>query len=77
MADKLNLISAHWINEMPEAGEYQIRVRHRANLITTQLSFDEEGNVMLDLKNAERAVAPGQSVVIYNNEVCLGGGIVA
>ena len=73
----LNLTSAHWINELPEAGEYQVRVRHRASLISTQLSFNEDGTVKLHLNNAERAVAPGQSVVIYNNELCVGGGIVA
>jgi tRNA-specific 2-thiouridylase len=74
---ELSLVSAHWINDTPQAGEYQIRVRHRASLISTQLSLNEDGTVSLQLDNAERAVAPGQSVVIYNNEVCVGGGIVA
>jgi len=74
---ELNLTSAHWINETPTAGEYQIRVRHRASLIPTQLSFNEDGSVQLVLDNAERAVAPGQSVVIYNGDLCIGGGIIA
>ncbi|MDB5181004.1 MAG: mnmA [Candidatus Saccharibacteria bacterium] len=74
---QLNLTSAHWINETPEAGEYQVRVRHRAALIPTQLSFNDDGSIELTLDNAERAVAPGQSVVIYNNEICIGGGIIA
>ena len=74
---ELNLTSAHWINETPEAGEYQVRVRHRAALIPTQLSFNEDGSVELALNNAERAVAPGQSVVIYNDDLCVGGGIIA
>ncbi len=73
----LTLTSAHWINDTPQPGEYQIRVRHRASLITTQLSFNEDGTVNLHLDNAERAVAPGQSVVIYDKELCIGGGIVA
>ena len=74
---ELNLTSAHWINETPTEGEYQIRVRHRASLTPTQLSFNEDGSVQLSLDNAERAVAPGQSVVIYNGELCIGGGIIA
>ena len=73
----LNLVSAHWINDTPQPGAYQIRVRHRAALMTTQLSFDEEGSIVLKLDNAERAVAPGQSVVLYDGDICIGGGIVA
>lgn len=73
----LNLTSTHWINGTPQAGEFQVRVRHRAALMPTTLSFNEDGSVRLHLNNAERAVAPGQSVVIYDNELCLGGGIVA
>ena len=74
---ELNLVSTHWINETPKAGEYQVRVRHRAALIPTQLSFNDDGSVSLTLDNAERAVAPGQSVVIYDGELCVGGGIIA
>ncbi|MFZ1301341.1 MAG: tRNA 2-thiouridine(34) synthase MnmA [Candidatus Microsaccharimonas sp.] len=74
---ELNVTSVHWINQTPQAGEYQIRVRHRAALITTQLTINDDGTVKLDLSNAERAVAPGQSVVIYDGDVCLGGGIIA
>ena len=74
---ELNLTSVHWINETPQAGEYQIRVRHRATLMSTQLSFNDDGSVKLELNNAERAVAPGQSVVIYDGNLCVGGGIVA
>jgi tRNA-specific 2-thiouridylase len=70
------LTAPHWINGQPEAGEYQIRVRHRATLVDAQLSF-ESGASTLHLNNAERAVAAGQSVVVYKDGICLGGGIVA
>jgi len=73
---KLTLSSVHWINQTPTEGVYSIRVRHRAALIDARLEFD--GNdVTLELKNAERAVAAGQSVVIYDGENCIGGGILA
>ncbi len=74
---ELAVTSVHWINRAPQPGEYQVRVRHRATLISTQLSFNEDGSVKLELNNAERAVAPGQSVVIYDGDLCLGGGIIA
>lgn len=71
------LTSTHWIHKTtPSEGEYMIRVRHRAALVPAQIAV-QEGEVLLTLANPERAVAPGQSVVIYKDNVCLGGGIVA
>jgi len=74
---QLELQAAHWINDTPPAGEYQVRVRHRATLIPAALSYTSNGEVQLVLNTAERAVAPGQSVVVYDNAECIGGGIVA
>lgn len=75
--EAITLSSVHWINEAPVNGEYAIRVRHRAPLKKAQLLTDENGDVTLQLIDPERAVASGQSVVIYDGDVCLGGGIVA
>ena len=71
---QLSLSSVHWINDAPKEGVYQIRVRHRATLVDAQLTFDSD-DVLLALDNAERAVAAGQSVVIYDGDNCIGGGI--
>ena len=69
---EIKLSHLHWINNIPQPDEiYQVRVRHRAALIDA--TFDGE---TVGLAAPERAVAPGQSVVFYNDEVCLGGGIV-
>ena len=71
----INLASVHWINDAPPEGKYQIRVRHRAPLVDAELKYVGD-DVELNLSNPERAIAPGQSVVIYDNQVCLGGGII-
>lgn len=72
---ELTVSQAHWINEALEPGEYYIRVRHRAPLVKAFLSYEESGEVKLSLENPERAVAPGQSIVIYGYGQCFGGGI--
>lgn len=71
----VELGSVHWINNQPAPGDYQIRVRHRAPLVTARLNFDGD-RVVLELHDQQRAIAPGQSIVIYDQLICLGGGIV-
>jgi len=74
---ELVLTNLHWINEAPAGGQFQIRVRHRAPLVNATLTYAENGDVLFHLENPERAVAPGQSIVIYKDEQCLGGGILS
>lgn len=71
----VELGAVHWIGAVPENGSYEIRVRHRAKLASAELTVDTQ-TATLSLKNQERAVAAGQSVVIYRDDVCFGGGIV-
>lgn len=75
--EELRLSALHWINQSPVSGrEYRIRVRHRAPLTPAVVDFDGRENLVIRPTNQERAVAPGQSVVIYDGQEVLGGGIV-
>lgn len=68
----VKLTDLHWINDSPGSDNLRIRVRHRAPLIGATLDGDT-----LHLAEPQRAVASGQSIVIYEGDTCLGGGIVA
>lgn len=68
----ITVTAVHWINDNPGDGEYEIRVRHRAPLVKATLH-----GTTLNLVDPQRAVTAGQSIVIYQNGDCLGGGIVA
>lgn len=71
--NEVTLESLHWIFSAPTAGQpLQARVRHRAPRVDASLKDSR-----LVLAHAERALTPGQSVVLYSGEECLGGGIIA
>lgn len=70
---RIPLQSLHWIDSTPgESDRIQVRLRHRGSLLPGRY---KDGAVVLD--EAERAVAPGQSAVLYLNDTVLGGGIVS
>ena len=64
--------NTHWINEAPTEGQsLQVRLRHRGELKACRYE-----NETLIVDEPERAVAAGQSAVLYSGDICLGGGIV-
>ena len=71
-----NLTSLHWINDVPkDGGEYSVRFRHRAPLLACRFVAGQDG-ASLVLPDQVRALTPGQSAVLYDGEICIGGGII-
>ena len=69
---ELRLADIHWINQPPHKDKnVQVRLRHRGTLFDAKIDGD-----IVHLSASERAVAAGQSAVIYDGDECLGGGIV-
>lgn len=70
-----NLTSVHWVGHSPKAGRYKARIRHRAPLEEVELLY-EGSDVVVRFAHEQRAVAAGQSLVLYDGDICLGGGII-
>ena len=66
-----------WIGgEAPADGTYSVRTRHTGTLRGARVTTDAAGVHVL-YPEPVRTVAPGQSAVIYDGLVCLGGGLIA
>lgn len=71
-ADDLSWCSAH----APAPGRYAAKTRYRQADAPCTLSYDAQGQLVLRFDEPQWAVTPGQSAVLYQDEVCLGGGVI-
>ena len=60
--------------DLPES--VLVRLRHRAPLIPAKITLEKNNTATLKFENEIKRPAAGQSAVLYNGEICLGGGII-
>jgi tRNA-specific 2-thiouridylase len=66
-----------WVSEPPAVGaRYAAKTRYRQQDAPCRVARLDNGELELHFDEAQWAVTPGQSVVVYDGEVCLGGGII-
>jgi len=78
MLEKDDLIAerVHWISGEPPSGpmEVQARVRSRMADVAATVTPLDGSRARVTFAHKLRAVAPGQAVVFYQGDVCVGGG---
>jgi tRNA-uridine 2-sulfurtransferase len=76
--DSLKGASASWISgAVPMARQgYAAKTRYRQPDAACTLLRADRDTCELSFSDSQRAVTPGQSVVLYEGEVCLGGSII-
>lgn len=73
-ARNFNLIS---LSEPPEKPlRVTVRTRYHAKEAGAYAVFDDNGNVTVHFDEKHRAVCPGQTVVLYNGDIVIGGGTI-
>ena len=72
-ADQLSWVAG----ETPAAGDLLAKTRYRQADVSGAFRMTDTNKMVLDFKQQQWAVTPGQSAVLYRNEVCLGGGIIS
>jgi len=68
---------ANWLAGRPRAGDtIGVRIRHGAPIVEARVRSASVKGFALDLKASQAAVTPGQSAVLYNGNMVVGGGII-
>ena len=74
----LSADDASWVaGAPPAAGGYGAKTRYRQADARCRLEAGASDGFTLQFDEPQWAVTPGQSAVLYDGEVCLGGGVIA
>jgi tRNA-specific 2-thiouridylase len=77
LSNSLLAADLSWIGSPPEAGRrYTAKTRYRQQDTACEVQTLSDETMTLHFDQPQWAVTPGQSVVIYDGEVCLGGGVI-
>ena len=67
----------NWISrEQPVEKNLEVKIRHGAHLFKCNLNFIDEKTAEVKLDKKDQGIAPGQFAVFYNDDLCLGGGVI-
>lgn len=78
LSPTLRAADLSWVaGEAPRAGTaLSAKTRYRQGDAPCAVDAVDDGNLQLRFGEAQWAVTPGQSAVLYDGEICLGGGII-
>ncbi|WP_148254378.1 tRNA 2-thiouridine(34) synthase MnmA [Aidingimonas lacisalsi] len=77
-SDSLATEAMDWVAGQPPVtqGRFQAKTRYRQADVACHMQVRNDGGVDIIFDNPQRAVTPGQSLVLYDDDICLGGGVI-
>jgi tRNA-specific 2-thiouridylase len=78
LSDRVTALDVNWISGTPPRCHwvYSAKIRYRQKDAPCTLVAASRERCVIEFAEPQWAVTPGQSVVIYESRVCLGGGII-
>lgn len=66
-----------WIAYPPADGRFGTKIRHGQEIENCTIAWAGADELSVKLDNPEQGIAPGQIAVLYDDEICLGGGVIS
>ena len=75
--DSLETGHIHWIDpQQPAPAQCSAKIRSRQPDQPCRIVSRTDDRAVIRFDRPQRAITPGQSIVFYRDEVCLGGGVI-
>jgi tRNA-specific 2-thiouridylase len=75
--DTFEVGTINWISgKQPEKTNLSVKIRHGAKRYEAVVEYLMDKNVKVRLKEKDPGVASGQFAVFYDDDICLGGGVI-
>ena len=73
----LTASNINWISGIPPTKNQNItaKIRYRSKDTACKI-ITQSDSIIVEFNTPKFAIAPGQSIVFYNNDICIGGGII-
>ena len=77
-SDALESGVINWIPKKPEVNDFECyaKFRYRQPEQKVHVHLNADGTTLVTFEERQRAITPGQYVVFYDEENCLGGGVI-
>jgi len=77
LKQQLKASQLHWVAGNPPANDFicKAKIRYRQSEQACHVLITDD-NCVVCFDEPQRAITPGQSIVFYNDNICLGGGII-
>ena len=71
-----NIKSINWISEIPDSNkDYTAQIRYHGELFSCRVKIINKENAQI-IFSKSILVASGQSIVVYDKDICIGGGVI-
>ncbi len=74
--DTCDVQDINWISDMPEKENLRVKLRHSEIFYDCRVTQKNETVVHVQLTQKDQGITPGQYAVFYDNQKCLGGGVI-
>ena len=77
-SDKLIATKLNWISGQGPSNEFQCSAKIRSTQSPTEVTVKQidKNSIEVHFKDMQNSISPGQSIVLYQDDVVLGGGII-